>query len=44
MCAPTVNYTRQNCDKATENLVFEYDMSMNAAKTNLHQQNPCMEN
>ena len=42
MCAPTVNYTRQNCGIATETFAFKCDKSISVATTNPHQQNPCM--
>ena len=42
MSAPTVNYTRQNCDKAIEKLGFEYATSISAATTNIRQQNLSM--
>ena len=41
MCGPTVNHTRQNCCIPTEKLAFEYNKSISAAATNLHQQKPC---
>ena len=42
MSAPTVNYTRQNCDKALEKLDFECATSISAATTNIRQQNLSM--
>ena len=42
MSAPTVNYTRQNCDKALEKLGFECATSISAATTNIRQQNLSM--
>ena len=42
MCAPTINYTRQNYGTATEKLAFECDRSFSGATTNLHQQNRYM--
>ena len=42
MCAPTVNYTRQNYGTANEKLAFECSKSVIGATTNLHQQNSFM--
>ena len=42
MCAPMVNYTRQNYGTATEKLTFECHNSFSGGATNLHQQNSCM--
>ena len=39
MCGQTVNYMRQNYDRATEKLAFECDKSFSNATKNLHQQN-----
>ena len=42
MCAPMVNYIRQNYGTATEKLAFKCNKSFSGATTNLRQQNPCM--
>ena len=42
MCAPMVNYMRQNYGTGTEELAFECDKKFCGAATNLYQQNTCM--